>query len=79
MAIKLHEHIKTTLNKVAISKFWLDVFGEVIEVGEGELVALHELFWSSYEISFYKKCPGIKNNNTLCPHRSLLRQRYRAA
>ena len=43
---------------MAISKFWLDVFGEVIDVGEGELAALHELIWSSYAISFYKKCPG---------------------
>ena len=79
MAIKLHEHIKTTLNKMAISKFWLDVFGEVIEVGEGELVALHELFWSSYHIYFYKKSPGLKKKQYMCPHRCLLRQRYHAA
>ena len=65
----------TTLNKMAISEFWLDVFGEMMGVGGG-LVALQSLstikegtsplicnrmslFWSFYENAVYK--------NLICP------------
>ena len=87
----------TTLNKMAISKFWLDVFGEMVGVEE-VLVAFqslstikkgtsHSNFQSNepfskflrqllrYEVPWY----GKKINNTLCQHRSLLRQRDCAA
>jgi hypothetical protein len=38
-------------------------------------------FRSFYDNSFDTKCPGLRPKiyNTLCQHRSLLRQRYRAA
>ena len=65
---------------MAILKFWLDLFGEMIVVGMGwlasnnvwllkrtqELLISNQMspFWSHKDNAFFLKCPGLKNNNT---------------
>jgi hypothetical protein len=64
---------------MCISKIWLNVFGEIVGVGGGELPSNHfrllksalaflisnrmSPFWIFYDNSFDTKCPGMKQKN----------------
>ena len=43
---------------MAVSKFWLNVFGGMVALGRG-LVALQLNFQIFYDNSFDTKCPGL--------------------
>jgi hypothetical protein len=89
---KIYIWKSTPLSKIAIEKFWLDVFGEMVGM-ERVLVANNFRLlkraqatpisnrMSLYDNFFDAKCPGLRprKKNTLCQRRSLLRQRYCAA